>query len=261
MKKIYSSILLFLFTLTGILAQVWGHPNDSLILCLSFDELSGRRVKDHSQYGNNGELVGNPTLVEGKFGKALKLNGRSDWVEIPHDDSLTVDESVTVMAWIKTPRHGGPYGSLWQSIVAKGNTLRSYSFYTEMETGRLHLSISNSQGGISNKHVLLNRWQHVVAQVDKDIHRYWINGKPTGSFSVKASLPGQSDTASVRVGNSHDTMPAASPDRHFLGLIDELRIWNRALSHDEIIREMETGTKLVENTEDASGSQQPSEKK
>ena len=163
MKKIYSSILLFLFTLTGILAQVWGHPNDSLILCLSFDELSGRRVKDHSQYGNNGELVGNPTLVEGKFGKALKLNGRSDWVEIPHDDSLTVDESVTVMAWIKTPRHGGPYSSLWQSIVAKGNTLRSYSFYTEMETGRLHLSISNSQGGTSNKHVLLHRWQHVVA--------------------------------------------------------------------------------------------------
>ena len=257
MKEINFSILLFVFTLTGILAQVWSHPDDSLILCLSFDEFSDRTVKDHSCYGNNGELVGNPTLVEGKFGKALKLNGRSDWVEIPHDDSLTVDESVTVMAWIMTPRHGGPKGSLWQSIVAKGNTLRSYSLYTEMEAGTLHLSISNSQGGISNKHVLLNRWQHVVAQVDNGIHRYWINGKPSGVFPIKASLPGRADTASVRVGNSHDTMPAISPDRHFLGLIDELRIWNRALSHDEIIREMEKGTQLVEHTEEASGSQQP----
>ena len=261
MKKINSSILLFFFTLTGILAQVWGHPDDSLILCLSFDELSGRRVKDHSRYGNNGELVGNPTLVEGKFGKALKLNGRSDWVEIPHDDSLTVDESVTIMAWIKTPRHGGPQGALWQSIVAKGNDPRSYSLYTEMEAGRLHLSISNFQGDHSQDHVVLNRWQHVVAQVDNDIHRYWINGKPSGVFPIEASLPGQADTASVRVGNSHDTMPAAAPDRHFLGLIDELRIWNRALSQDEIIREMETGSKLTENTEASSGSQQPSEKK
>ena len=56
-------------------------------------------------------------------------------------------------------------------------------------------------------------------------------------------------------------MPALAPDRHFLGLIDELRIWNRALSHDEIIREMEKGTQLTEYTEDASESQQQSEKK
>ena len=121
MKTISFLILLFVFTLTGTVVQVCANPDVSLILSLSFDEFSDQTVTDHSQYGNNGELVGNPTLVEGKFGKALKLNGRSDWVEIPHDDSLTVDESVTVMAWIMTPRHGGPKGSLWQSIVAKGN--------------------------------------------------------------------------------------------------------------------------------------------
>ena len=261
MKTISFLILLFVFTLTGTVVQVCANPDVSLILSLSFDEFSDQTVTDHSQYGNNGELVGNPTLVEGKFGKALKLNGRSDWVEIPHDDSLTVDESVTVMAWIMTPRHGGPKGSLWQSIVAKGNNPRSYSLYTEIEGGKLHLSISNFRGDHSQDPVALNRWQHVVAQVDNGIHRYWINGKPSGAFPIDGSLPGRADTASVRVGNSHDTMPALAPDRHFLGLIDELRIWNRALSHDEIIREMEKGTQLTEYTEDASESQQQSEKK
>ena len=103
----------------------------------------------------NGALVGKPTLVEGKFGKALKFNGRSDWVEIPHDDSLTVDKNVTVMAWIKTPRHGGPNGALWQSIVAKGNSPRSYSFYTEKESGGLHLSVSNFKGGSSHRNIAL----------------------------------------------------------------------------------------------------------
>ena len=255
MKKNNALILLFVFTLVGNAAQVWGNPDESLILSLSFDELNDRTVKDHSQYRNNGELVGNPTLVEGKFGKALKFNGRSDWIEIPHDDSLTVDKNVTVMAWIKTPRQGGPNGALWQSIVAKGNDLRSYSFYTCKQSGGVHLSIDKAHGGSSIRHIVLNRWQHVVAQVDNGTHRYWINGNPTAAYPIDASLPGQADTASVRVGNSHDTKPPVSPDRHFLGLIDELRIWNRALSHDEIIREMKTGNKSTQNTENPSGSQ------
>ena len=265
MKNVSLLTLFFVCTLTGTATEVWSDPDESLILYLSFDELSGRTLKDHSEYKNNGELVGKPTLVEGKFGKALKFNGRSDWVEIPHDESLTVDKSVTVMAWIKTPRHGGPNGALWQSIVAKGNNPRSYSFYTDMESGGVHLSINNFIGGHSRRNIALNRWQHVAAQVDNRLHRYWINGKLTAVYlldaSLDASLPGKADTASVRVGNSHDIKPAVAADRHFRGLIDELRIWNRALSQDEIIREMQTGNKSVQNTKDASEARQSSEKK
>ena len=63
------------------------------------------------------------------------------------------------------------------------------------------------------------------------------------------------------VGNSHDVKPAASADRNFLGLIDELRIWNRALSQDEITREMQTGYKSRQNTKDTAEAQQASEEK
>ena len=241
--------LFFVFTLVGAAAQSWSNPDESLILYLSFDELNGRTVEDHSRYGNNGKLVGYPTLVEGKFGKALKFNGRSHWIEIPHHESLTVDTSVTVMAWIKTSRHGGPNGALQQCIVAKGDDPRSYSLYTENAKGTLRLSISDRRGDNSRQNIVLNRWQHVAAQVDNGIHRYWINGKFTAAFQVDASLPGRADMASVRVGNSHDTAPPNSPDRHFLGLIDELRIWNRALSHDEIIKEMDTGNKFAQRPE------------
>ena len=245
------------------------HPDASLILYLSFDELNGRTVNDHSQYGNNGELVGNPTLVEGKFRKALKLNGQSDWVEIPHDDSLTVDKNVTVMAWIKTPRHGGPRGALWQSIVAKGNNPKSYNFYTEKRGGSLELNVSDLSlsdtltfdRSNSQQNIALNRWQHVVVQVEGGIHRYWINGESAGVFQSDVSLPGRADTAPVRVGNAHDVKPAGTPDRHFLGLIDELRIWNRALSHDEIITEMNTGNKFAQYSDEPSRQQQSSEEK
>lgn len=241
MKAKTFSILFFVFVLTGPFGQVWSNPDESLMLYFSFDELSDRTVKDHSQYGNDGKLVGKPTLVDGKFGKAMKFNGRTDYVEVPHDDSLTVDQDVTVMAWIKTSRHGGPHGALWQCIVAKGNDPRSYSFYTYKGTGVLHLSIDRFKGGGSERHILLNRWQHVAVQVDNGRHRYWINGELTADYPIEATLPGRADTASVRVGNSHDAKPASAPDRHFLGLIDELRIYKRALRHEEIVREMNRG--------------------
>ena len=212
----------------------------SLILYFSFDEINGNQTIDHSQHQNHGTLIGNPQLVDGKFGKALEFNGVSDWVEVPHHDSLTVDKDVTVMAWIHTPRYHGPGGALWQGIIGKSNNPRSYSFYTEAD-GQLHLSVSTFIGSSSDEKIALNEWQHVVAQVDSGWHRYWINGKNVGNFLIDASLPGKADTASVLIGNTHDILPAHAPNRQFLGLIDEVRIYNRALSEAEIIERMESG--------------------
>ena len=221
--------------------------DESLILYFSFDELNGNQTIDHSQHENHGTLFGNPKLVDGKFGKALEFNGQSDWVEIPHDDSLTVDKGVTVMAWIHTPRHDGPNGVPWQGIIAKGNNPRSYSFYTQ-SSGSLHLSVNYVDvegyfGSESAEQVKLNEWQHVVVQVDNGIHRYWINGNNAGEHrsldsSAAISLPGNADSASVRIGNTHDA-------RHFLGRIDEVRVWNRALSEAEIIEQMQTGYREI----------------
>ena len=236
-----------------IVEDVNGDGDESLILYFSFDELNGNQTIDHSQHENHGTLFGNPKLVDGKFGKALEFNGQSDWVEIPHDDSLTVDKGVTVMAWIHTPRHDGPNGVPWQGIIAKGNNPRSYSFYTQ-SSGHLHLSVNyvgvrELFGSRSIEKVQLNEWQHVVVQVDKGIHRYWINGKNAGEHrsldsSAAISLPGNADSASVRIGNTHDA-------RHFLGRIDEVRVWNRALSEAEIIEQMETGYREIVNPQPA----------
>ena len=88
--------------------------DDTLILYLSFDDGAGTTAGDLSQYGNDGELNGDAQWADGKFGKALKFNGTSDWVEVPHADILTVDTDVTVIAWINPERHEGPGGARWQ---------------------------------------------------------------------------------------------------------------------------------------------------
>lgn len=209
-------------------------PEDALILYMSFDTINGKTTIDHSKYGNDGEMMGGPKHVAGKFGKALELNGQNDWVVVPHDDILTVDKDVTVMAWINTERHMGPNNQRWQGIVAKGNANRSYSFYTESPSQCLHLSV-NKAGSVCNGKVPLNEWVHVAAQVEGDTHRYWINGETAGEFGGKNSPPGKADTDNVLIGRTHEG------NREFLGLIDEVRIWNRALSADEVVEQMNKG--------------------
>lgn len=232
MKSVF--IMLILFVCAASFAYAQNEPDESLILYFSFDELDGDNTIDHSRYENHGEMAGAPKHVDGKFGKALQLNGESDWVEVPHEDILTVDESVTVMAWINTERHQGPGGQRWQGIVAKSNGPRSYSFYTEFPSECLHLSVGGA-GSVCNGKVKLDEWQHVVAQVDDGTHRYWINGENVGEFPGKPPPPGKADTDSVLVGKTHEGQ------REFLGLIDEVRIWNRALDEDEVIEQMEIG--------------------
>ena len=227
-------IILTLITFAASFAYGATEPEDSLILYFSFDALDGKNAIDHSKYGNDGELVGDAKLADGKFGKALELNGTSDWVVVPHDEILTVDESVTVMAWINTERHMGPNNQRWQGIVAKSNNPRSYSFYTESPSKCLHLSVGGS-GSVCNKEVPLEEWVHVVAQVDDGTHRYWVNGENAGEFAGKPPPPGKADTAELLVGKTHEG------NREFLGFIDEVRIWNRALTEDEVLEQMDKG--------------------
>ncbi len=226
-------ITLLILMLVAPFVQAATDPEDSLILYMSFDTVDGKTTIDHSKYGNNGEMMGDPKHVAGKFGKALEFNGTTDWIEIPHDDILTVDENVTVMAWIHTERHTGPGGQRWQGIVAKGNAPRSYSFYTESPSECLHLSVGG-QGSVCNGKVALNEWVHVTGQVEGNTHRYWINGESAGEFGGKNPPPGKADTSVVFIGTT-----AEGAGRRFLGMIDEVRIWNRALSEKEVNEQME----------------------
>ena len=243
MEHRFQSVIISVVAISFWAIGTFAYGDPSLILSLSFDEVADDgTVMDASQYGNHGTIAGSPALVDGKFGKALEFNGEDTWVEVPHHDSLNVRTGVTVMAWIYTPRYNGPDGADWQGIIAKSNKHRSYSLYTEVGGG-IQLSTTGSLiREDSEKQFSLNEWQHVVAQVGDGVKRYWINGKDAGSIPFDVLLPGKVDQASVLIGNTHDTEPSENPDRHFLGLIDEIRLWNRALSEPEIISQMQSGT-------------------
>jgi len=197
----------------------------------TLDEGSGLNVLDRSGYGNHGVLRGEPQWVIGYDGGALEFDGVDDFVQVPHDPILTVDNEVTVMAWINTSRHEGPPGQGYQGIVAKGNSTRSYSFYTQ-SAGTLHFSTTSEGayvGSSSSTQVPLNEWVHVAAQVLDGGHVYYINGENAGTGGGGITLPGAADGDPVVIGRTQE-----GATRSFLGLIDDVRIYNRALTQDEI---------------------------
>ncbi len=70
----------------------------SLVGYWSFDEGQGTVVHDQSGSGNDGTINGAPLWIEGPFGKALQLNGTSDYVDCGNAESLNITDKLTVSA-------------------------------------------------------------------------------------------------------------------------------------------------------------------
>jgi len=198
----------------------------------TFDEGSGTTAKDSSGNNNNGRLVGGPTWVPGKFGKALKFDGVDDYVEVPHNASLLPPgNEETVSVWINAERLTGPNGAQWQGILSKGDSPRVYSLYTDSGGGVLHFSTGPSGayvGTVSTTQVPLNQWVHIAVVVTGGQHHYYINGLPAGVSGSGVTLPAGS-TSILTIGKT-----PGETDREFKGMIDDVRLFDFAMTAEEI---------------------------
>ncbi|MBM4024420.1 MAG: hypothetical protein FJ280_03315 [Planctomycetes bacterium] len=195
------------------------------------DEEAGTFVLDSSGRGNHGTVRGNPLWVAGYDGGALHLDGVDDFAEIPHHATLTVTSQVAVMAWINARNLVAEY----QGVIAKGNTVRSYSLYLQ-RAGTLHFSTTSAGayvGSVSTGTVKPGEWTHVCAMVRGGSHQYFINGESAGTGGGNVVLVGAADTATVRLGNTQEGA------RFFSGLIDEARIYNAALTQAKLQEAMQ----------------------
>jgi hypothetical protein len=227
----------YVLVVTVLLAQMaWAagfDPNTdpSLLGYWSFNEGSGTVAADGSGHGNDGQLMNGPTWVPGRIAGALKFDGVDDYVLVPHNDSLLpTGNEVTVSVWINAERHTGPNNATWQGILSKGDNPRLYSLYTEA-SGVLHFSTGPSGGFVgtlSSGQVPLHEWVHIVAMVSGGQHVYYINAQPAGTSGSGATLPAGS-TSPLNIGRTPE-----ETDREFLGMIDDVRLYNRALTADEI---------------------------
>jgi hypothetical protein len=200
-----------------------------LVAAYAFSELSGTAVTDSSASGNNGTLSGATRTASGKFGRALSFDGTNDRVNIPDSSSLDLTSGMTLEAWVRPSSLGG-----WDTVLLKeqpGNLL--YAIYANTGPGPSSTEIETSQGYFPQYApgtLSLNTWTHLAATYDGTTLRLYINAVEVGSRAVNGSL--NTSSGALRIGGN------AVWGEYFAGLIDEVRVYNRALSPQEIQTDM-----------------------
>jgi hypothetical protein len=198
-------------------------------------DISGVHAYDASGNGNRGTLTNNPDRVPGNLGQGLEFDGVDDNVNLGTGNNLGNLSPLTYSAWIKPDSHGE---SNQGHIISKEfSTKRLYLdptgqiFFEILFDGGSHVNINS----VSNS-VTMGKWQHVVVTWDgsnpaSGVKVYVDNAQVASSFTNDGIGSPQSESSDdYLIGNR------GAGDRTFNGLIDDVRIYNRALSADEIKR-------------------------
>lgn len=205
-------------------------PTNGLVLAFGFNENSGTIVDDASGLRNNG-TASSTTWTTGKFGKALSFNGTSSWVTVNSASSLNLTNRLTLEAWVYPTTTSG-----WRTVIMRESAA---NYYLDSSNGSFTGSgpsagVNNGsyQDVYSSSCLPSNTWSHLAATWDGTTFRVYVNGVQVASKAIGQSIA--ATTSPLRIGGN------ATWGEYFAGKIDEVRIYNRALSQAEIQADMNT---------------------
>ena len=203
-------------------------PWEGLVLYLPFDEGKGNIAHDYSGHGNHGVIYG-AKWVNGISGKALEFDGVDDYVEVANSSSLNPSTQITLCAWIRF-QEGGTYNP---RIISK----LPYAFGDEpgyeLITGKTGVSrIVYFRCGPNTRiqtkdSIWEGQWYFLTATYDGHVLKIFVNGILDTQENATVTI--NSGTRPLNIGRKN-----VEGYDHFHGIIDEVRIYNRALSEEEI---------------------------
>ena len=201
---------------------------------------------DASHNGNHAALNGTSSLITGKIGEALDLKqSNSNYLQLPA--TIANHKELTLSVWIY---YRG--GSQWQRIFDFGNDTEHYIFLTPNNgnTGKMRLGIKNggSEETMDANVTATNKWTHVAVTFGTDKIVMYVNGKAVATNTSIKTRPADIRPVLNYVGRSQFT-----PDPFFNGAIDDVRVYNYALSADEVaaIADLADGVEQVKGAEEA----------
>jgi|GEM_PF-3432779 len=223
--------VLLLSVMFGGLVRVEAQGPTDYLAYWNFDEGTGTTVADASANGYDGTLY-EASFVQGVRGSALDFDGVDDYVGIVNDTSLHNLDALTYEAWIY-PRAN----SHWH-VISKGTgskRLYSEAWMTTLDlTGRVRQSTLHAVGTSVDNTVMMNSWQHVAMTWSdtNGVLRVYHNGQEVSYSLLLSGLGAVEDdsTHPYTIGGRSDL----SPGCFFDGKIDEVYIWDRAMTSAQI---------------------------
>ncbi len=211
-------------------------PNNlGLVGYWSFNEGTGTVATDFSGNGNHGAMTNfaNPPTAAsgwnpGKRGTALALDGSNDLITVQDSDSLRLaTNQMTVSFWLKKPSFGEFDGVFWKRAIGGSNT----SYAVSIDHGDLNLFINSNGGDTSCDCTLVaNRWQYVSIVFDgtTDAVTFYLDGVVADTGTQNGNID-STKTHPLRFGEHIS-------DEEWNCMLDEVRIYNRALAPGEIAK-------------------------
>jgi len=211
-------------TLTQGLIGYWSFDSNSV---------SKNHVKDISGNGNDGSMTSRPDLVTGKIGQALQFNDRNRYVDLGSQALINNLHALSFSAWVypiagsgeeRIIDKGGINSSGW--LVNLNNSAKNWHFIAYFTGG----SVERSNDYNTTEH---DMWQHIVVTWDGSATgtnvKMYVNGEETAYRSTFDGSGSRNDDATYHLylGDASSLIP-------YNGLIDEVRIYNRVLSADEV---------------------------
>jgi hypothetical protein len=214
--------------------DVNGSLTEGLVGWWKFDETEGAVASDSSGNGNDGNLTNGPTWTDGKIGGALSFDGVDDFVDLGNNYNNL--EDLTLSAWVKFSQPQNLRS--FTTIIANRSV-----FVLNITTAGMNYSCNFAaggpwQGGInSNSQVRENLWDLVTCTRSDGNVSLLVNTLFEGSTTNAASGTSSYNTS---IGNNFGT------SYYFSGLIDDIRIYDRALSAVEVKALYELGEEPVQ---------------
>jgi len=221
--------------IVNTLGKVTTRKEEGLVGYWHLDEGTSTLAYDNSGYGNNGTLYNTPTWQTSnncRAGGCLDFNGTNEYVGVSSNNTLDLSSVGSVAVWINIPSSWS--GSLYPNVVSKGANAGwdtdGWSIYAFGPASNA-IGIGFRNGGtvknVSFTNSLKDQWIHIVGVWNGSNIYIYENGVLKNSSAQTISPPVTSYPVTIGRDNG---------SQYFDGLIDEVRIYNRALSVTEILQ-------------------------
>jgi concanavalin A-like lectin/glucanase superfamily protein/Big-like domain-containing protein len=208
----------------AVSATIAPPPPSGLVAAYGFGELSGASASDSSGKGSTGTVSGATWAAGGRFGRALEFDGVNDLVTVPDSSLLDLAPGMTLEAWVKPTTV-----SDWRTVLLKERPGQlAYALYASGDNGRplAEVTAATQRDARGTAALPVGVWTHLAATYDKSTLRLYVNGAQVSSTAVTGTLLNAS--GALRIGGN------TVWGEYFSGLIDEVRVYERALSAAEI---------------------------
>ena len=213
---------------------------DGLVLYMPLDEGTGTSTGDFSENGFTGELNGNATWVDGKHGKALEFAAAADFVAVEDDAAFHIEDAITQAAWVNLTRLPSAHAIIFGTRSGGDGRNIGFGFGMNPANG-LKVWTNGAAGGFldvndNDTALELGKWYYLAYTHTSDnngLVEIYVDGEVTLAQETNNPVAPAGTPSQLQIGTwSGEAWP---------GLVDEVRLWNRALSADEVKESMDVG--------------------